>query len=82
MFLLIRALQPPLSLSLTLLLPLRCSRRVNSVQRLRHSLLRADRLLEKHEDEVMGQVQLERSSDGGGEEVLLSTTYGLRILVW
>lgn len=27
------------------------SQRVNSVQRLRHSLLRADRLLEKHEDE-------------------------------
>lgn len=29
-----------------------CSQRVNSVQRLRHALLRADRLLEKHEDEV------------------------------
>lgn len=28
------------------------SQRVNSVQKLRHSLLRADRLLEKHEDEV------------------------------
>ncbi len=34
-------------------LPAACrSQRVNSVQRLRHSLLRADRLLEKHEDEV------------------------------
>ena len=31
-----------------------CRQRVNSVQRLRHSLLRADRLLEKHEDEVSG----------------------------
>lgn len=33
-------------------LPACRSQRVNSVQRLRHSLLRADRLLEKHEDEV------------------------------
>ena len=28
------------------------SSRVNSVQRLRHALLRAERLLDKHEDEV------------------------------
>lgn len=34
--------------------PSACSQRVNSVQRLRHSLLRADRLLEKHEDDVSG----------------------------
>lgn len=34
------------------LAPSPCSQRVNSVQRLRHSLLRADRLLEKHEDDV------------------------------
>ena len=49
---------------LTLLPPHRCSRRVNSVQRLRHSLLRADRLLEKHEEEVGGRMWSESSSAG------------------
>lgn len=54
-----------------------CSQRVNGVQKLRHSLLRADRLLEKHEDEVGGWVDvgwMDCRRKGGGRAKLWAPT--------
>ena len=50
-----------------------CSQRVNSVQRLRHSLLRADRLLEKHEEEVGVRQEGGASGQADGRTGLLAT---------